>query len=95
MEQKSDLNSPVLADDDIVARTNTIKEENKIPALRLNAHANIKKVLTKYKMHYDIKHWKSVSDVGDRVFQYNRRHGTCKGGKLNLLYWSLHPLRRR
>lgn len=68
----------------VVARAEAVTKF--IPAVRSEALENIEKAQGKQKRQYDLKRRPPCFDVGDRVYRYNRRRDTRKGGKLNNRY---------
>ncbi len=50
--------------------------------INTKAKENIKKAQVKQKKRYDAKHKKPDFNVGDKVWRYNSRKQTRKGGKL-------------
>jgi len=67
-----------------VARVEVIRE--RMNSMRSTAHDNICAAQETQKRHYDVKRRPPTFSIGDRVYHYNRRHDTRKGGKLATRY---------
>jgi len=67
-----------------VARAEVICE--RMNSMCSTAHDNICAAEETHKRHYDVKRRPPTFTIGDRVYRYNRRHDTRKGGKLATRY---------
>jgi len=68
----------------VVARAEVIRE--RMNSMRSTAHDNICATQKTQKRHYYVKRRPPTFSIGDRVYRYNCRRDTRKGGKLATRY---------